>query len=121
MLSVKIGLNRLETIKLLTMKLLPLIMIFAAMPIIGFGQTTVSGNVQNERGETVEYVSIGFNRDSVGTISDGNGHFSLKVPAGRTNTLVFSHVSYLPTEIPFETYSAGNELTIVLKDKMIVK
>lgn len=102
------------------MKLLPLIMIFAAMPIIGFGQTTVSGNILNERGEKVEYVSIGFNRDSVGTISDGEGHFSLKIPAGRTNTLVFSHVSYLPTEIPFETYSAGNELTIVLKDKMIV-
>ena len=48
------------------MKLLPLIMIFAAMPIIGFGQTTVSGNILNERGEKVEYVSIGFNRDSVG-------------------------------------------------------
>ena len=95
-------------------------MIFAAMPIIGFGQTTISGNVLNERGETIEYVSIGFNRDSVGTISDGNGHFSLKIPEGRTNGLVFSHVSYLPTEIPFETYSTGNELTIVLKDKMIV-
>ena len=95
-------------------------MIFAAMPIIGFGQTTICGNVLNERGETIEYVSIGFNRDSVGTISDGNGHFSLKIPTGRTNTLVFSHVSYLPTEIPFEQYSAGNELTIVLKDKMIV-
>ncbi|MBP5667156.1 MAG: carboxypeptidase-like regulatory domain-containing protein [Salinivirgaceae bacterium] len=102
------------------MKQLASILIFAAMPIIGFGQTTVSGNILNERGEKVEYVSIGFNRDSVGTISDGDGHFSLKIPAGRTNTLVFSHVSYLPTEIPFETYSAGNELTIVLKDKMIV-
>lgn len=56
-------------------------MIFAAMPIIGFGQTTVSGNILNERGEKVEYVSIGFNRDSVGTISDGEGHFSLKIPA----------------------------------------
>ena len=74
------------------MKLLPLIMIFAAMPIIGFGQTTVSGNILNERGEKVEYVSIGFNRDSVGTISDGDGHFSLKIPAGRTNTRFQSRI-----------------------------
>ncbi|MBP5365649.1 MAG: carboxypeptidase-like regulatory domain-containing protein [Bacteroidales bacterium] len=83
-------------------------------------QLNVSGNVLNERGETIEYVSIGFNCDSVGTISDDNGHFSLKIPEGRTKTLIFSHVSYLPAEIPFESYSAGNELTIVLKDKTII-
>ena len=31
-------------------------------------QTIVKGHVVNERGETVEYVSIGFEEDSVGTI-----------------------------------------------------
>ena len=33
-------------------------------------QTNIRGQVVNERGESVEYVSIGFEEDSVGTISD---------------------------------------------------
>ena len=35
-------------------------------------QTIVKGHVVNERGETIEYVSIGFEEDSIGTISDAN-------------------------------------------------
>ena len=41
----------------------------------GFAQTTVRGQVINERGEKIEYVSLGFEADSVGTISDANGNF----------------------------------------------
>ena len=33
-------------------------------------QTIVKGNVVNQRGESVEYVSIGFENDSVGVISE---------------------------------------------------
>ena len=57
-------------------------------------QTSVKGHVVNERGETVEYVSIGFEEDSVGTISDANGNFELEIPANRKNDLVFTHVSF---------------------------
>ena len=82
-------------------------------------QTTVKGNVVNERGEGIEYVSIGFENDSVGVISDAKGHFVLTIPAGRKRKLSFSHVSYLTTEIPYEEYSKSDELTVVLKDKVV--
>lgn len=41
----------------------------------GKAQTLVKGHVVNERGESVEYVSIGFEEDddSVGVISDAKG------------------------------------------------
>ena len=57
-------------------------------------QTIVKGHVVNERGETVEYVSIGFEEDSVGTISDANGYFTIEIPANRKNDLMFTHVSF---------------------------
>ena len=82
-------------------------------------QTTVKGNVVNERGESIEYVSIGFENDSVGIISDAKGHFELTIPAGRKTELSFSHVSYLTTEIPYKEYSKKKELTVVLKDKVV--
>ncbi len=82
-------------------------------------QTIVRGNVVNERGEAVEYVSIGFDEDSVGVISDAKGHFTLTIPAGRNKDLSFTHVSYQDAIVPYATYSKGNDLKVVLKDKVI--
>jgi len=82
-------------------------------------QTVVKGHVVNERGESIEYVSIGFENDSVGVISDAKGHFELTIPAGRKTELSFSHVSYLTTEIPYNEYAKSKELTVVLKDKVV--
>ena len=89
------------------------------MQTVCFAQITVKGNVVNERGESIEYVSIGFEEDSVGVISDAKGRFTLKIPAGRKKDLSFSHVSYLTTEIPYQEYAKGNELTVVLKDRVV--
>jgi len=82
-------------------------------------QTTVKGHVVNERGETVEYVSIGFEEDSVGTISDAKGNFELEIPANRKNDLVFTHVSFQKTIVPYETYANGQQLTVTMKDKVV--
>ena len=89
------------------------------MQSVCFAQITVKGNVVNSRGETIEYVSIGFDEDSVGVISDAEGHFTLKIPAGRKKDLSFSHVSYLTTEVPYQEYSKGEAITVVLKDKVV--
>ena len=78
-----------------------------------------SHHVVNERGESVEYVSIGFENDSVGVISDAKGHFELTIPAGRKDELSFSHVSYLNAEVSYEEYAKNDELTVVLKDKVV--
>ena len=89
-------------------------------------QTTVKGHVVNERGETVEYVSIGFEEDnvedqssSVGTISDAKGKFELEIPANRKNDLVFTHVSFQKAIVPYETYATGQQLTVTMKDKVV--
>ena len=85
----------------------------------GQAQTTVKGRVVNERGDGVEYVSIGIEEDSVGVISDAQGHFTLTIPAGRKKILTFTHVSYQTATIPYTTYADGYELTVTLKDKVI--
>ena len=75
--------------------------LLALVTMMGQAQTTVKGHVVNERGENIEYVSIGIEEDSVGVISD------------------FTHVSYQTTTIPYATYADGHELTVTLKDKVV--
>ena len=89
-------------------------------------QTIVKGHVVNERGETVEYVSIGFEEgdsedqsSNVGTISDAKGNFELEIPANRKNDLVFTHVSFQKAIVPYEIYANGQQLTITMKDKVV--
>ena len=98
--------------------IITILLALAAMA--GQAQTKVKGHVVNERGETVEYVSIGIEEDSVGVISDVQGHFALTIPAGRRDDLTFTHVSYQTTTIPYATYADGHELTVTLKDKVSV-
>ena len=102
-------------------KTLVFAMLIAFMTVVSpiSAQTVVKGHVVNERGESIEYVSIGFENDSVGVISDAKGHFELTIPAGRKTELSFSHVSYLTTEIPYKEYAKSKELTVVLKDKVV--
>ncbi|MBR5083812.1 MAG: carboxypeptidase-like regulatory domain-containing protein [Prevotella sp.] len=82
-------------------------------------QTTIKGHVVNERGENIEYVNIGIEEDSVGVISDANGHFTLTIPAGRKDDLSFTHVSYQSAKIPYQTYATNNPLTVTLHDKVV--
>ena len=83
-------------------------LIFVALA--GQAQTKVIGHVVIERGEKVEYVSIGIEEDSVGVISDAQGHFTLTIPAGRKDELTFTHVSYQTATIPYTTYADGQYL-----------
>ena len=102
-------------------KALVFVMLIAIIPVASpvSAQTIVKGHVVNERGETVEYVSIGFEEDSVGTISDANGYFTIEIPANRKNDLVFTHVSFQKAIVPYETYANGQQLTVTMKDKMV--
>ena len=85
--------------------------LLALVAMAGQAQTKVTGHVVNERGEKVEYVSIGIEEDSVGVISDAQGHFALTIPAGRRDELTFTHVSYQTATIPYTTYADGHELS----------
>ena len=93
--------------------------LLALVAMAGQAQTKVIGHVVNERGDGVEYVSIGIEEDSVGVISDAQGHFALTIPTGRRDNLTFTHVSYQTATIPYTIYADGPELTVTLKDKVI--
>lgn len=73
----------------------------------------VTGRVVNERGDGIEYVSIGIPKDTVFTVSDNQGYFRLSLPAGKTEDIVFRHVSY-------ETFSVSPEYCYRAKDDMAV-
>ena len=96
--------------------LLSLFMLFVCK---GYCQTEVRGRVVNERGTAVEYAGVWLENDSVGAISDIDGNFVIKIPKGSKNSLTFSHVSYQKAGVGYQTYSSGNELTVVLKDKVV--
>lgn len=57
----------------------------------------ISGKVTNSTGETLAGVSVTVKGTKIGTTTDGNGQYSINVPA--TGTLVFSSVGYYNKEV----------------------
>lgn len=96
-----------------------IMMMFALVAMTGQAQITLKGSIINERGEKIEYVSVGLEEDSIGTISDANGNFTIEIPANRKNDLVFTHVSFQKAIVPYETYANGQQLTVTMKDKVV--
>ena len=82
-------------------------MMLALVTVLGQAQITLKGSIINERGEKIEYVSVGLEKDSIGTITDANGNFTIEIPANRKNDLVFTHVSF------------QKQLTVTMKDKVV--
>ena len=93
--------------------------LFALIAMTGQAQITIKGSIINERGEKVEYVSVGLEEDSIGTISDANGNFTMEIPVNHKNDLVFTHVSFEKAVVPYETYANGQQLTVTMKDKVV--
>lgn len=74
---------------------------------------TISGRVVNEHGQGIEYVNIGIPKDTVFTVSDINGYFSLDIPEGKTEDIRFFHVSYESVSLaPEHYYSTEGSLTV---------
>ena len=94
-------------------------MMLALVAMTGQAQITLKGSIINERGEKIEYVSVGLEEDSIGTISDANGNFTIEIPANRKNDLVFTHVSFQNAIVPYETYANEHQLTVTMKDKVV--
>lgn len=54
--------------------------------------TTLKGTVKNKNKQPIENVSIRYN--NIGTTSDKNGNYIIRVPYKKEITLIFSHISY---------------------------
>lgn len=71
---------------------------------------TVKGIVVDEHKRPLMGVNILINGTNAGTISEKNGHFSLL--AGKSDTLIFSYVGMVPTQVPLSGISGM--LTVLL-------
>ncbi|QJB37231.1 TonB-dependent receptor [Chitinophaga oryzae] len=63
-------------------------------------ELVITGRVVNNKGEGIANVNVRLQGQSIGTVTDTRGNWSLKVPPAQANgTLVFSSVGYVPSEI----------------------
>ena len=91
-----------------------------------FLQTTICGFAQLINGQVVDfatrkpimYVNIGILGSSVGTISNDDGTFSIKVPSEYSEaSVIFSMLGYEPREIPVQRLVDQIIPPILLKEK----
>jgi hypothetical protein len=76
-----------------------LLTLFVVSTYFSFGQGTVRGKIADENGETLIGVTIVLKSNkSIGTVTDFDGNYSLKLPDNTPQTLIVSYVSYLPIE-----------------------
>lgn len=99
---------------------IPLTILFVtAFLLNATAQTTITGRIINEHDEAVEYATIALCGDSIGTLADAQGRFSLTIPNNNKSDLSISHVSYNRALIPHSTYNNGKQLLIKLKEKNV--
>ncbi|MBD2721100.1 carboxypeptidase-like regulatory domain-containing protein [Hymenobacter armeniacus] len=60
---------------------------------------TVSGKIENEIGKPLVGATVLLRGSSKGTSTDANGNYTLEVPAGTDNTLIFGYGGYEDEEI----------------------
>lgn len=78
-------------------------------------QVQVNGKVTDEAGNSLPGVSISVKGSTLGTITDGNGKYTLAVP-GKNSVLVFSFIGMKTQEVLFDGKSTIN---VVLKEETI--
>lgn len=84
-----------------------------------FAQTTISGTVKDASGEALPGVSILVKGKVIGTTTNTNGEFTLKVNQAPPLTLVFSYVGYQAQEIEV-TNANTTGLAIALEEQTIL-
>lgn len=77
---------------------------------------TIKGHVTDANGSGIEYVSI--HVDSLYTVSDKDGNFSLVIPNDMKANLVVNHISYEPYALKSSLYRKSSNLAITLKEKV---
>ncbi|MCG8317955.1 MAG: carboxypeptidase-like regulatory domain-containing protein [Cytophagales bacterium] len=85
--------------------LLKLLLLVVIIP--SFGQIKISGNVLDQvAGEPISFVNIGILNANVGTISNDDGSFVIRIPASYLkDTLIFPAIGYGRRAIPISSIS----------------
>ena len=80
-------------------------------------EAEIRGKIQHaENKASLAYVNIGITNKNIGTVSNSNGKFILRLNADMTesDTITFSHIGFSSKHIPVSELM-GNENTIFLK------
>ena len=87
------------------------------LPTMVFSQSkTITGTVKDETGLPLPIVTILIkNSKSLGTTTDFDGNFSIKVPTNRTKILVFSYLGYTTQEV--NVSNTANVNLIMISDQ----
>ena len=89
-----------------------LMLVFAVFSILGlqvYAQNTITGKVIDDSGEALPGVSVLVKGTTIGTMTLGNGTYSIEVPDG-SNTLVFSYIGMKTQEVTI----TGNVVDVTL-------
>ena len=95
-----------------------LLSIFLTLTYLGYSQN-ISGIITDQDDNILTGVSININNEAIGTSSDENGYYSLKVKANRSIILLYSYIGYQSEKIRIPMLKQGQsyELNIKLKAK----
>jgi len=84
-----------------------------------FAQNYILGQIVNEKGDPIPYVNIGIQNTNIGTISEMDGNFELKIPEKFiTEVILFSSIGYQKISIPIKV-NIGKMIKIVLKEDIL--
>lgn len=84
------------------------------------GQILISGKVLRAGGnQPIAYVNIGIVNTGVGTISDEDGSFSIKIPLRYTNAkLSLSALGYKPVSLPVDSIQKLSNITVYFNESV---
>jgi CarboxypepD_reg-like domain len=93
------------------------------MPLTGYSQVDsaiISGTVKDDKGIVLESVTVAMKKSALGTQTDANGKYQLKVPVGKSVTLIFSYVSFNTQERSIIVKNnKGSIVDVILKSQSV--
>jgi len=91
--------------------------IVSIVPVTLFGQRYISGRITDaENSEPIPGASVFIANTTIGTVTDGEGYYHLKVPGEGNYRLAVSHVGYQPVfkDIEYDNISVTLDVSMIL-------
>lgn len=104
--------------------LLPIITLLSAFSCC-FGQLqpviVIKGIIVDaSTGEAISYATISTATNGLSTMSNENGHFTLKITGGnKSDSIYISHIGYLPVAIPINSYDGVQTIKLLGKSEQL--
>ena len=87
--------------------------------IISDAQLVIKGHVTSDDGKPIEFVTVWMQADSVGTISDANGDFTLQLSKPCKGNIELTHVAYNRTILPYIEWSNKKFFTVTMRERSV--